>query len=158
MENIIIMVNRLSKIRRLLLVLAEIVDAWRVTPRLMIIAYGALILKVFAWYTSIKLVYVTKCDSVALQLFISQKMDIHQAQQIACTIADQVGGPTMSDTTLVTAVFGLAPIIFGIYASTGTKWNSVNYSQLPQINDRDPDSVSVTPTPTPAQTEPNDSN
>jgi hypothetical protein len=147
--------NTLYKFRRAALVIAEFLDYWSIVPRAMVVAYGIMLYYVFLWYKSIPTYPLYKCDPATLQVFISAHMALDQAKAIACSIADTVGGPTASQTTFVGAVFGLAPIIFGLYTSTGPKWNAVNYNQLQPLNVTPPivtsPNNSETPVPTPAE-------
>lgn len=124
------MTDKLYNFRRISLVIAESIDRWRVIPRIMLMAYGAMIVHVFLWYKSIPTFPLFKCDPATLKIFIDSGMAVDQAKSIACTIADTTGGPTVSQTTFVGTVFGLAPIIFGLYTSTGPKWDSIDYNQL----------------------------
>lgn len=86
---------------------------------------------VFSWYKNIPTYPLYKCDAAALKIFIDAGVVVDQARHIACSIADTVGGPTTSQSVVVSAVYGLAPIIFGLYTTTGPKWNTVNYDQFP---------------------------
>lgn len=124
------MANKLYKFRRASLVFAETIDTWRIIPRLMLLAYGIMIVHVFLWYKSIPTVSLFKCDPISLKIFIDAGVAVDQAKAIACSIVDTIGGPTTSQTAFVSAVYGLAPVIFGLYTATGPKWNQVDYDQL----------------------------
>lgn len=123
--------SKLYRFRRASLVIAESIDTWRIIPRIMLLAYGIMIVHLFLWFKSIPTFPLYKCDPTSLKIFIDSGMAVEQAKAIACSIVDTIGGPTVSQTTFVGAVYGLAPIIFGLYTATGPKWNTVNYDQFP---------------------------
>ena len=120
--------DRLSKFRQYSLAIAESIDAWRVIPRGMLVAYGALVVNLYSWYKSIPTFMQQKCDAAVLQLFITSGMDIHQAQTLACTVIDVVGGPTPAQSTFVTTIIGLSTGIFGLYTATGKKWEQLDFN------------------------------
>jgi hypothetical protein len=115
--------DRISKFRKVSLVLAESFDAWRIAPRIMLLAYGALVINLYVWYKSIPTFIQQKCDAAVLKIFMDGGMDIHQAQQLACSIVDVVGGPTPAQSAFVTTIIGLSTGIFGLYTATGKRWD-----------------------------------
>lgn len=125
--------DRITKFRKYSLVLAESFDAWRIAPRMMLIAYGGLVLNLYAWYKSIPTFLQQKCDAAVLKIFIDGGMALHDAQGLACTIVDVVGGPTPAQSTFVTTIIGLSTGIFGLYTATGKRWDTVDYN-LPQVS------------------------
>jgi hypothetical protein len=125
--------NRLYKFRRASLVIAEFMNYWSIIPCLMIIAYGIMLVHAFIWYIDIPTYPTYKCDAAVLQIFIEAKMDLLQAKAAACQVSETVGGPTATQTTFITALFGLASVIFGLYTANRPNWNSVNYNQLPPV-------------------------
>jgi hypothetical protein len=64
-----------------------------------------------------------KCDAAILQIFTEAGMELEKAQKLACTVIDVVGGPTPAQSAFVTTIIGLSTGIFGLYASTGRKWD-----------------------------------
>lgn len=110
------------KFRRWALALAESIDAWRIVPRMMLIAYGYLVLQLFLWFKSIPLYVQTKCDAAVLQLFLDKGVALLQAKELACSVAGTVGGPTAEQTAFVTTIVGLSTAIFAFYTGTGRKW------------------------------------
>jgi hypothetical protein len=104
--------------------MAESFDAWRVVPRLMLMGYAFLVLHLYLWYKTIPTYVQEKCDAAVLQIFLNNKIPIDEAQKIACTVQDVVGGPTPAQTTLVTTIIGLTSIIFGFYTNSGRKWEN----------------------------------
>jgi len=87
---------------------AETVDAWRIVPRLMVIAYGFLTWKTWVWYTGIDVI-VTKTNCQLL------------ATQVVCDITGVVG-PSTQQATLVTAIVSMAAVVIGLYSSSGKDW------------------------------------
>lgn len=102
--------------------MAESFDAWRIMPRIMLIAYGILVMHLYLWYKSIPTYVQEKCDAAVLQIFLNNDTPIDDAKRIACTVQDVVGGPTPAQTTLVTTIIGLSSIIFGFYTASGRRW------------------------------------
>lgn len=122
--------DRINRFRRAALVVAEFIDSFSIIPRLIVASYGVMVVHAFLWFKSIATYPVYKCDAAVLRIFIDAKIDVHQAQSIACQITEIAGGPTTAQTALVTAVFGLAPIMFGLYVQTGPRYNSVDASKF----------------------------
>lgn len=134
-------------IRDLSLKLAEAVDAWRVVPRLVLICYAWLVYELYLWYTRIPTYVQERCDAAVIQIFIDSGMSIQKAQQLACTVIDVVGGPTPAQSAFVTTIIGLSTGIFGLYASTGRRWDKSSLD-TPQIVVNP-----VIPTPSPPEIE-----
>jgi hypothetical protein len=122
--------DRLYKFRRAALVIAEFINYWSIIPCLMIIAYGFMLVHAYIWYTHIPTYPLYKCDSTALQIFITAKMDLQQAKSIACQVSDTVGGPTNQQTTFISVLAGLASVIFGLYTANRPNMKGVDYNQL----------------------------
>lgn len=89
--------------------LAEAVDAWRIIPRLLVVAYGYLTFKTWIWYTNIETVVLkSNCQLVN--------------EQMICDITG-VAGPSTQQAALVTAVTGMAGVVIGLYSGTGRDWS-----------------------------------
>lgn len=86
------------------LAVAELVDAWRVVPRLLIGAYGYLVFKVVKWYMVLEPRFIPDCVSDTVTDCIFQ-------------------APTTQHAALVTAVVGVSAAVFGLYTNSGKKWN-----------------------------------
>lgn len=114
----------MQKFRKLSLPLAESFDAWRIIPRLVLIAYSALVLNMYLWFKSIPTFAQEKCDVAMLKLLLDSKVDLEQAKSLACSIVDVVGGPTAAQSAFITTITGLAAGIFGLYTATGRNWSS----------------------------------
>jgi uncharacterized membrane protein len=141
--------DRLAKFRQASLVMAETVDAWRLIPRVMIIAYGALVVNLYSWYKSIPTFIQQKCDAAVLKIFMDGGMVLHQAQALACTVNDVVGGPTPAQSAFVTTIIGLSTGIFGLYTATGKRWDGTEYAyhqySKPQVDGEITNSTILTP-------------
>ncbi len=86
------------------LAIAELVDAWRVVPRLLVGGYSYLIYVVVKWYMSLEPTMIEDCMSLTVTECIYQ-------------------APTTQHAALVTAVVGIAAVVFGVYANSSRKWN-----------------------------------
>ena len=85
------------------LAVAELVDAWRVVPRILVGAYSVLVWKVVKWYMMLEPKMIAGCASdTALDC-------VYQA-------------PTTQHAALVTAVVGVSAAVFGLYTNSGKKW------------------------------------
>jgi hypothetical protein len=88
---------------------AELVDAWRVVPRLIAAGYGYMCWKVVVWYMKLEPHMIEGCDPTIL------------AERCLATV------PSTQHAALVTAVVGIAAAVFGLYANSGKKWNGFTY-------------------------------
>lgn len=96
--------NSIDTYRKGHMAVAELVDAWRVVPRLLVAAYSYLVWVVVKWYMTLEPKLITGCVSdTALDC-------IYQA-------------PTTQHAALVTAVVGVSAAVFGLYTNSGKKWN-----------------------------------
>ena len=111
-------------LRQALLSTAELIDAFRVVPRFILTLYGILIYQLYTWYTAIETTVQTKCDEAILKLLMDHGETLVAAQEVACYVADHVGGPTTAQTTFVTTIIGLATPMFAFYTNTGKKWKT----------------------------------
>ena len=108
--------------RRISLIIAESVDAWRIIPRIILILYGTLVFNLYLWYRSIPTYVQEQCDSGVLRVLMDSNMNVEEARAIACSVFDIVGGPTAAQSAFVTTIIGLSTGIFGLYVATGRKW------------------------------------
>lgn len=102
---------------------AEAIDAWRIVPRLCALAYAALLYKLVTWFLNVPTFDKKECDQEVLAVLLNS-IDLEQAQAIACTVVDVVGGPTTSQTAFVTVVAGLAAPFFAFYVNSGKNWSN----------------------------------
>lgn len=126
--------------RKYSLILAETFDAWRVVPRLVLILYALMVVDLYTWFKSIPTIQVMRCDAALIEILRSGGMDVDKATDLACNTSDVVGGPTSSQSAFVTTIIGLSTGIFGLYASTGRRWENGLPSDIDNKNNqRQPD-------------------
>lgn len=75
---------------------AELFDAFRIVPRILLVGYGILLYKTVTWYMMIA------------PLIIDNKV--------------LIDGPTTQHAALITAVVGLGAAIFGLYSNSGRSY------------------------------------
>ena len=90
--------------RKAHLSVAELIDAWRLIPRMMVAGYGWVVYTVIEWYMKLKPTIISGCP-----LELAEKC-IYDA-------------PSNQHAALVTAVIGFAAVIFAFYTNSGKKWN-----------------------------------
>jgi hypothetical protein len=100
--------------RKLHMSFAEWVDAWRIIPRLVVLAYGYLTWNIIQWYMGLEPYLLDKCD---VSLLGAECM---------------VQAPTTEHMALVTAVLAVAAAVFGLYTSSGKKWNGFTHWNKPK--------------------------
>lgn len=114
--------------RRTLMGYAEVIDAFRVVPRVLVGLYGLMVLKLIVWYRNMEPVDQLECDNTILNTLIDTGIDPERGMELACVVVDVVGGPTTEQTAFATAIIGLSTAIFGFYVNSGRKWeNSFGY-------------------------------
>lgn len=106
------------------LAIAESIDAIRLVPRIIVGAYGYLMINLYLWFTHIPTVMQEKCDPTLMQILLDHGKSLEMAKDLACYVVDVVGGPTTAQTTFVTIIIGLATPLFAFYVTTGRKWGS----------------------------------
>lgn len=111
-------------IRHTLMGYAEIIDAFRVVPRVLVALYGMMVLKLIVWYRNMEPVDKLECDNTILNTLIDTGISPERAMELACVVVDVVGGPTTEQTAFATAIIGLSTAIFGFYVNSGRKWES----------------------------------
>lgn len=93
-----------DKWRKIHLSVAELLDAWRVIPRLLVAGYGWVVFVVIKWYMELEPKMIEGCT-----------------KELA---ADCIyNAPSTQHAALVTAVIGISAAIFAFYTNTGKKWN-----------------------------------
>jgi hypothetical protein len=111
-----------SLAKRWAMSLAESIDALRLVPRLIIIGYGFLVGVLVIWFMGIDTAVQMNCDAGLIKILLDAGQDLEVAKDLACSVANMVGGPTTAQTTFVTTIIGLATPLFAFYATTGKKW------------------------------------
>lgn len=94
--------------RKAQLAVAEMVDAWRVVPRLLVAGYSYLIYIVVKWYMTLEPKMIEGCVSNVV------KDCIYDA-------------PTTQHAALVTTLVGISAAVFALYTNSGKKWNGFTY-------------------------------
>jgi len=94
----------LDRCRRYYLATAEVIDAFRIIPRLLLIAYMYLIYKVVLWFFDLAPYVIEGCTAEIAKECVAQF-------------------PTNAQAALITAVIGIGGAIFGLYSSSGRKWD-----------------------------------
>lgn len=113
----------INRFRKWSLFVGEIVDAWRVIPRILVTLYGVLVWHLVSWFLALETFTKKDCNTALIQSLLDKNIDVAQAQEIACTVVEVVGGPTNAQTAFVTAIVGLATAIFGLYGKGGKDWS-----------------------------------
>jgi len=98
----------IDKFRQIHLSLAEGLDAWRIVPRVLVGLYCYMLYKIIDWYMTLQPYIIDKCVSSNMLDCIAQ-------------------APTTQHAALVTAVVGISAAVFGLYSSTGKKWNGFTF-------------------------------
>jgi len=96
----------IDRIRLKVLTSAELFDAWRVVPRILVAAYGWLCWEIVRWYMDLKPAIIKGCDIEALG-----DLCLYDA-------------PTTQHAALVTVMVGAAAAVFGFYTNTGRSWTT----------------------------------
>lgn len=119
--------------KQIALDIAEIVDAWRIIPRVILVLYSTLVFQLYLWYKSIPTYVQEQCDSDTLRVLLdaAEKIDLTVAKGIACTVSDIVGGPTAAQSAFVTTIIGLSTGIYGLYVATGRRWDGSKTPDYP---------------------------
>lgn len=94
-----------NKLRKWHLAIGEWIDSWRVIPRMIVAGYAYLIYVVVNWYMNLKPFIIEGCTSQVVTDCIVQ-------------------APTTQHAALVTTVVSIAAAVFGLYSSSGRKWEN----------------------------------
>ena len=95
----------IDRFRKFYLAFGEMLDAFRIFPRLLVAGYTYILYDTISWYMDLKPVLVEGCV-------------VELLGQTCIALA-----PSTQHAALVTAVVGVAAAIFGLYANSGRKWN-----------------------------------
>jgi len=98
----------IDKFRQIHLSIAEGLDAWRVVPRVLVALYCYMLYKIIEWYMTLEPHIIDNCVSQAVTDCIAQ-------------------APTTQHAALVTAVVGISAAVFGLYTTSGKKWNGFTF-------------------------------
>lgn len=129
-----------TTIRKWVLASAEAMDAHRVVPRAILMAYGWMVWKVTQWYMSIPSTARVQCQNDVMTTLFNKGVAVDQVRAIACSITDTVGGPTSEQTMFVSIIVGLSSVVIGLYLNSGnqSKWQgnvvgSLQYQYPPSL-------------------------
>lgn len=103
-------------IRLWVLTSAELFDAWRVVPRLLVTAYGWLCWEIVSWYMRLTPSIIEGCDIDKLA-----ELCLYDA-------------PTTQHAALVTVIVGASAAVFGLYTNTGRSWVKGGFVKWDQTN------------------------
>lgn len=106
----------IDKFRQIHLSIAEALDAWRIIPRALVGLYCYMLYKIVEWYMDLEPYMLNGCKSQTV---------------LDCIVQ----APTSQHAALVTAVVGISAAVFGLYASTGKKWNGFTFWKKPPENE-----------------------
>ena len=109
----------MDKLRMWYMTCAEWLDVFRVMPRLLVVGYAYLVYKVVDWYMNLVPYMIDGCVSDTA---------------VDCIVQ----APTNQHAALVTAVVGFAAGVFGLYTSTGIKWDNYKFNKWAN-DDTEPD-------------------
>jgi len=95
---------KINQIRKMHLMVAEWIDAWRLVPRALVAGYGYLVYDIVQWYQSLHPYMLKGCTSQVVSDCIVQ-------------------APTSQHAVIVTAIITLGAAVFGFYSNTGKDWS-----------------------------------
>lgn len=110
-----------EQFKRKALTLAEIIDAYRTIPRVLIFSYVGLVAYAVDWFVNIPRIEKIVCDPQVIERLAKISMSKADIESLACRTIDVIG-PTTAEAALVSTVIGAAAIVFGMYTNTGRKW------------------------------------
>ena len=113
-DRMVVKAKDIDAWRKFHMAFAEWADAWRIVPRTIVVAYGYMLWQMGQWYTSLEPYMLEGCNVELLKE--------------ACIIQ----APTTQHMALVTAAVGIAAAIFGLYTSSGRKWNGFTHWNKPK--------------------------
>ena len=121
---------------------AEIADAWRIVPRVLVTLYGYLVFSLYSWYRSLETIEIIECDSAMISTLVELGSTLEKAYEMSCVVTGITGGPTTEQNIFVTAIIGLATGIFAFYVNSGRKWDDRSAPHFDPY-ERNPDNVFV---------------
>lgn len=114
----------LTTLRKWSLAIAESIDAFRIVPRIILVAYGWMVWVITRWYIAIPTSNSMECQSDVMNVALQNGATFDQARAVACSVIGSVGGPTSEQTMFVSIIVGLSSVVIGLYLNTGhkSKW------------------------------------
>ena len=101
--------KNIDSFRKIQLAIAEMIDSWRLIPRLILLGYSWLLYTTVNWYMELK----PSIPNEVLFLVTS----VSDAKELI------IEAPTTQHAVLLSAVIGVAAIVIGLYTNTGRKWD-----------------------------------
>lgn len=98
----------IDRYRQIHLAMAEALDAWRIVPRALAGLYCYMLYKVIVWYMALEPYMLEGCKSQNV---------------IDCIVQ----APTTSHSILISVIVGVAGAFFGLYTTSGRKWNGFTF-------------------------------
>jgi hypothetical protein len=108
-NKIVLKAKDIDAWRKFHMAFAEWVDAWRIIPRIVLLAYGYMTWDIITWYQELKPYMMKDCDVKTLGE--------------ACIVS----APSTEHMALVTAVIAVAAAVIGLYTGSGKKWNGFTH-------------------------------
>lgn len=108
-----------NKFKFIMLGFAEVVDAWRIIPRLVVAGYCYWLWDVYQWFKTIKTTPLMSCI-------------FEEGKKICNTTG--LDGPSTQQAAVITAIIGLSAAIFGFYTNTSKKWENFPSLKKNQIS------------------------
>jgi len=135
--------SNLHKFRKIQLSVAEMIDAWRIIPRVIIGGYGYLVGYMVWYFLAYDDIPKIDCDAAVLKVLLDQGQQLPAATEIACQVVDILGPPT-SLTSLVAVIVGASAAVFGLYgkgsrdfSKSPTFWNGSKKPEDVEILEED---------------------
>lgn len=108
--------SKIDKRRLKWLTAAELFDAWRTVPRLLVLGYGYMCWAIVEWYMSLTPAILVDCNFELLgELCV-------------------VDAPTTQHAVLVSTVVGAAAVVFGLYTNGGRPWAKTKFIKWEDTN------------------------
>lgn len=102
--------------------IAEIIDAYRVFPRIVLLGFMISVGVITNWYLSFEDVPIIECNETLLLGLLERNVSLVEAQMVACKQTGVVDRP-FGYTTLVSVFIGASAGVFGFYVGTGRRWD-----------------------------------
>jgi len=118
--------TNVDKYRQWHLAAAEMIDAWRIFPRLIVAGYATLIGYVVIKFAKFDYIEKVDCTASVMQVLLDKNISIDRATEIACNVTDIIGPPD-SITTILGILVGASAAVFGLYVNSGKKWNGFTF-------------------------------
>lgn len=114
---------------------AEIIDAYRLFPRITLIAFILSVGITMQWYFDFPNQYIIECNADLFTNLIDRNIPLKDAESIACKAVGVIDRPT-GYTALTSVLIGASAGVFGFYANTGRVWgvdqNTSNRNRYPK--------------------------